>query len=190
MDIPIQIVNGTKITIQFSGSSDEIGIQFLMTIFSVLAGFLIALFSIWITERYRRKQGVRQSTQSILNELDIHEKFLRERKKPFLSLVPNPKTHEESFAYNGSLMQRSAFESALYSGSFRHFSLELQKQISNLYVEIELTNHLSGKILEFITMGDMNSVHFKRSMIHYGDVLDSKLDQILDTIISLRKLLK
>lgn len=191
MDVFIQIVNGTKITGQFMVSSSEFSLQFLMTIFSVLSGFLFALISIWITERHKRKNAVSQSTQSILKEMEDHEIFIiTDRKRPMLSLASDLRTRNEFFTFNGSVISTSALDSTIFSGTFREFPINDQQVISDYHNKIKLFNDLSGKLLEFITMGDMQSIHFKQSMLDYGEVIESKLDEIQNVLQSLRKLLQ
>ncbi len=144
MDIPIQIVNGTKeVIIQVSDPFNEVVRQLLITIIGAFLGFLSALLAYKLIKR-KEDKDVKQKTIDSLSE---------ELKQDQNKIKYNPNIWEEVSAehWKGSdtVMSTTAFESVVNSGHFSLLPPTLQSKTSDLYIQINSCNSATIEILNF-----------------------------------------
>ena len=143
MDIPIQVINGTKLTVQVSSSFSDVVNQLLTTIFGSLLGFLFALIAYKLIEKNKEKNVKHKTIDSLSEELNQNQTKIK--------YDPNIWEDVSAEHWKGSdtMMSTSAFESIVHSGHFSLLSSTLQSKTSNLYVQISSCNSATIEILNF-----------------------------------------
>jgi hypothetical protein len=140
MDIPIQVINGTKLTIQASSSVNDIVNQILLTILGASLGLLSAIIGYLIFKKADEKDVKRKTIDSLIEELEQIKKVTN---TPELGIYFSGGTE---MTMNIPYTLPSAYESVVNSGSFSQLSPQLQTQVSGVYVWVNQSNVIANQL--------------------------------------------
>lgn len=143
----------------FAGVSLDIIIQIIAIITPLTIG---AVTSTWFTIKYLAKRSIK----SAINKME--ESFEDNKKVSFIHPVTKQK-----FKYLNRKMTTTPFDSIVSSGAFKHFSIELQNALDNLYSQIKYRN----EVLE-----ELGKIHDQIRIIKptHGGARDVMIEKIVE----------
>ena len=162
---------------------DEISTQMIIVAITSIISFIVGWGLSIINDRRNRKHASSRAKESLISELNATKKSISEL-KPLVEVTPeNDDSSYVKIVYGH--FHTSAYDSMLFSGSFRELDAETQRKIVELYEDIKLVNNSRMRLQEIITTNTDVNKSFIRNITDFGKNIDDRIKKISDKIPSL-----
>lgn len=161
--------------------SDE---QIALAIGSIIASFAVGYGLSLVNDRRHSKNAKNKSIESMIGELEDIITFETNRKQPIIEI------NGTKVGLHGASLLTASFDSMLYSRTFRELDIKTQVKISNFYEKIKVSNLLTTKLIELVTIGDATQPQFLKNLQGLGNNMEERLKEHKDDAEELITFLK